>query len=330
MTIANTERACVDFHGVPIARDYEPFEGDAFDSLLQGFPRCRSVEGQLRIRLRVASEPIRAAPAADWLPTFCHGLIQGYSQGGAHLLGDGQSQLEVLPSEARLSGQLFEPGRELFNGMQHIGLSLLLRERGIFDLHAATACTERQALVLLGDSGAGKTTLLLCLMASGCSFLGDDRLLFRAAQGQPELLAYPREFHLTARTLQLVASTPPSSRREPRVDGKYALQPLTHWPERFRRSWRGPISLLVPRIDSVPTSSVRRATAAEAFGHLLSSSAAVAIEAIDRRTEQLDALRVLANSAHAYSVSLGTDLLREPERTARALLSQIDALASAS
>jgi hypothetical protein len=318
----------IDFHGIPISLEYEPFERDAFRTLFAGFGRRSTGSDALRVKLRASPTRRAAAVTQDFSPTFCHGLVQAYSRDGAHVLSDGQSRIEVLPRLGRMSGEVFERAdSDVSSGMQHIALSLLLRERGIFDVHAATACTDERALVLIGDSGAGKTTLLLSLMELGCDFLGDDRLLFRAQAQGSELLAYPREFHLSPTTLQVLQTPLAHLPEAPLSDGKYSIEPLRAWPKRFRHSWRGPITLILPRIEDQTESRVRRATAAEAFGKLLSSSGTVVVEAIERRPEQLHALKVLADTAEAYDVALGSDLLKQPIATARRIVGAIKTLA---
>jgi len=327
VSVAN---GAIDFHGVPISLSYEPFARDAFRPLFEGFERCERGPEALQVILGTSAQPIAAPTSADWKPTFCHGLIQGYSRGGAHLLSDGSSRIEVSPRAGRISGEIFQSDEVLVAGMQHVALSLVLRERGIFDLHAATACSETRALVLIGDSGAGKTTLLVTLLELGCDFLGDDRLMMRVDSNEVELLAYPREFHLSAQTVALI-SRPVSHLRHPAraLAGKQSVEPLRVWPERFRRSWRGRTSLLLPHIEPGEQSRVRRTSAAEAFGKLLSSSATVVVEAIEGGQQQLHALKLLADTADAYDVALGNDLLSNPVRTARRLLDELETLALA-
>jgi hypothetical protein len=311
----------VDFHGVPVELAYAPFRADAFAALFSGFSRQVNGNGALYVGLAHSAMPVAAALGAEWKPTFCHGLMQGYSRDGAHVLSDGNSRLDVSPRLGRLSGVIFErDALEISSGMQHIALSLLLRERGVFDAHAATACTKNRALVVLGDSGAGKTTLLLALMAAGCSFLGDDRLLFRAARGRVELLAYPREFHVAQKTAQSFPELSNLCEVTPRIDGKYPLKPLTLWPERFKKSWAGPISLLLPQVEARARTEVRAVNAAEAFGKLLSSSAEVMVDGIERRQEQLEALHTIANTANAFEVALGEDLLATPREAASGVI----------
>lgn len=329
MTIANSAKGnCIDFHGIPIELSYVPFARDAFDAVFAGFGRRSATKDALRLELSSTLEACTEPPTSDWRPTFFYGLVQAYSKGDAHVLSDGESRLEVFPRLGCLSGRLFDGEKaQLAAGMQHIGLSLLLRERGVFDAHAAVACTKERAFVILGDSGAGKTTLLLALMTLGCDFLGDDRLLFRASDAGIELLAYPREFHVTPKTMRLLPGLAAGLKHSARADGKYPLRPLEFWPERLRKSWIGPISILMPRVAEQRTTSVRRATAAEAFGTLLSSSASVMVETFEHRDAHLRMLREFADVASACEVTLGHDLLSDAETTARRLLRAVEGLA---
>jgi hypothetical protein len=238
---------------------------------------------------------------------------------------DGESCIEIEPAGSRMSGELFEPQRStLTSAMQHVALSLLLRERGIFDLHAASAYIDGQALVIVGDAGAGKTSTLLALLSAGAEYMGDDRLLMRGTSSGIELLAYPREFHISPKTLEFYPHLIPSD-AQPALDGKTRVSPLRAWPERLRRRCSGRATLLAPRIVECAATSIRRLSAADALGLLLASSATVAVEVLPYRTAQLALLARLANDATAFELLLGSDFLTEPARAANRLLSLLSA-----
>jgi hypothetical protein len=316
----------VDFHGVPISLDYAPFDGDAFRSLFASFERRGPSAEGVHIDLNMLPRADAALVSSGWDATFCHGVVQGYSRDGEHLLEAFESRIEVKPRLGSMVGRLVEgTPPELIRGMQHIALALLLREASIFDLHAATACTNERGLVVVGDSGSGKTTLLLALLEAGLNYLGDDRLLFRTTPETVELLGYPREFHLSRTSARLVSKRLPDAPSELSAQGKYSLDPRAIWPGRFVKAFIGQVVLLLPRIVARPTSRVQRANGAEAFGRLLSSSASVVVEALDYREQQLNALKLLANTTRAFELELGTDLLARPAETARLLLTEIDA-----
>ena len=52
--------------------------------------------------------------------------------------------------------------------------SILLQQRGVVTLHAATVETEAGAVLLLGKSGTGKSSLAAALVERGASLLADD------------------------------------------------------------------------------------------------------------------------------------------------------------
>lgn len=314
-----------DFHGLLVRCAYRRFAGDGFTPLFDEFAvdPARDAERALLLELRATSERERPPDSSGWTPTFCYGRAQGYSAPGKHRLSDGKSWIDVDAARSRLSGVLFEPERSnITSGMQHVALSLLLRGTGAFELHAAGAWSEDRAFVVLGDAGAGKTSTLLALLSAGAEYMGDDRLLLRALGGAIELLAYPREFHISARTLEFHPQLSADDVR-PWIDGKVRLNPIRSWPGRLRRRFSGPTVLLAPRIVECSTTSIRRLSGAEAFGALLTSSATVAVEALPHRTAQLALLTQLANEASAFELLLGRDFLTAPARAASLLLASL-------
>lgn len=314
-----------DFHGIPVDLAYPDIAGDPLRPLLAPFDSIGDEAGPaLKIVLEASSGRRPFQVESGWTPTFCHGLAQGYTGYARHLLTDGVSWVEVAPREARLSGQVAVPVTEVPSGMLHVAFCILLRERGVFEIHAAVACVRDKALVIIGDAGAGKTTTLLALLRAGASFLGDDRALVRASDDDVELLAYPREFHVTPRTLRAFpelddGATPAS------IDGKFRINARERNQDLFRRSFKGELILLAPLVCSAATTCVSRLPVADALGRLLGASASVALEVLPHRDEQLQLLTRLANSAVAYEVQLGADMLSNPEHAARRLLVMLGA-----
>ncbi|HEY4157337.1 MAG TPA: hypothetical protein VGM29_04535, partial [Polyangiaceae bacterium] len=283
----------IDFHGIPIELAYAPLSEDAFGTLFAPFPRIGRMSGALRIEL-ATTEIACAGPSDAFRPCFFYGVAQGYARGDCYALYDGQSLINVEPVAGRMSGTLFRPDPAAVSaGMQHIALSLLLRERSIFDAHAAVACDDDRAFLLVGDSGSGKTTTLLGLLDAGFKFLGDDRVLLRPQDGLPELLAYPREFHVTPKTLAALA-TQPDAQTPLHQDGRFRIGPLEQWSASFRRSWNGPMTLIFPEVVNDPSSHLCRVSPAESFGHLLASSAAVALPTTRYADEQMGVLKDIA------------------------------------
>lgn len=274
----------------------------------------------LRVELEANANAIPTGIGPEWLPTFCHGLAQGYTYQDEHRLSDGTSLLEIAPSKGILRGSLAAlPLSELACGMLHVAFCLMLRGQGMFDAHAAVACFEEHALVLLGDAGAGKTTTLLSLLAAGATYLGDDRVLLREGSRDIQLLGYPRDFHVSPDTLR----AHPRLRAHPALptlDGKSRLDPGAAFPDRFQASFEGKITLLAPSVQPGTVTQLRPLAPAEALGRLLGASATVALEVLPARERQLALLTRLANTAPAYELRLGSDVLLEPGRAGTRLL----------
>ena len=307
-------QAGFDFHGVPVQLSYPVFSGDPLRTLLSDFGPSGSIGAGVRIELTTSRTPTSLTQAEGWEPSFCHGLAQGYSLGGRHRLSDGSSLLEIDPSRGLLRGSLHAPPlRELASGMLHVAFCLLLREHGLFDAHAAVACVDDRALLVMGDAGSGKTTTLLALLLAGATYLGDDRVLLRSAPAGVELLGYPRDFHLTQETLRVHPQLHLDDDAPAAIDGKLRLDPRRAFPERFRAAFQGNITLLLPAIHAQSATTLVPLGAADALGGLLTSSATVALEVLPHRQAQLALLTRLANTASAFELRLGQDLLSTPE-----------------
>lgn len=83
-------------------------------------------------------------------------------------------------------------------------LSLVLtegwREAGWTPIHAAAVLRDGVCAIVCAASGGGKTTLTAALIRRGWKTLGDDKLLLRVDNGQPELRALVHTFNLHPQT----------------------------------------------------------------------------------------------------------------------------------
>ena len=64
------------------------------------------------------------------------------------------------------------------------GLGLLMQQRGMLVLHAATLVGNEGGVLILGNSGDGKSTLVMQLIQSGYKMLGDDKCVVMFDKGQ--------------------------------------------------------------------------------------------------------------------------------------------------
>jgi hypothetical protein len=193
-----------------------------------------------------------------------------------------------------------------------MALVLALRHRGLYHLHAAAlARPDGRAVLVAGGAGAGKSTLSLVLLDRGpLSYLGDDACFLRAGVGGPEVLAFPRTFHVPERTAAAFPRLRPllGERGAPSMP-KLSLDPRRAFPGRERTHAGAPALVLLPQVTGAPTTEVEPVPAAVALGALIESSALLLVDGLPGRDENLALLRAAVEGAQCLSLRLGTDLL---------------------
>ncbi|MDO8736515.1 MAG: hypothetical protein Q7K29_05465 [Thermoleophilia bacterium] len=80
----------------------------------------------------------------------------------------------------------------------------LLKESGLFPLHAAGLVKDGRSCLFLGRSGSGKSTLTVQLVKSGYGLLSDDTVFLREKDGMVEALSFPEEINVTEQTVRLI------------------------------------------------------------------------------------------------------------------------------
>jgi hypothetical protein len=310
-------------YGVTIAWSIEGLPSDPLALLLAMLP-LPPAEGPAAIRfdLRPAGDRAAADPAGEGLrPSFFHGIVQTYDASPGFLLWDRASRVRVPGGGAPIVAELVPPDREAVPGstevMLQIALTLALREHRLFHLHAAALVHPAGAGVfVVGGSGAGKTTTTLALLEAGYDYLGDDCLFLRRdAEGRAEALAFPRAFHLGPATLGAFPRIAPLAGPPGGRGDKRPVDPRRAYPGRERASLaarQGATLAIFPTIGDAEVTGIAPLAKAEAFGHLLASSAALVIDGIAGREENLGLLRDLGDAAICREIRLGRDALRDP------------------
>ncbi len=278
--------------------------------------------GEIAIAIEKAPESAGGDPALEGCaPVFFHGIVQAYRVGEGFLLWDRASRIVVSAGGARIEALVAPAEREVVRGSARaaleIALSLALREKGLFHLHAAAVVRPAgEGVLVVGGSGAGKTTATIALLEAGCAFLGDDALL--VGEG-PELCAFPRPFHLGPAT---IAAFPRLGGLAGGTSGhgdKRDLDPRVAWPARRRASMGAPALVLHPRVEPEEKTRLEQIAPAEALGNLIASSAGIVIDGAARREEQMALLGKIAAGARHFEIRMGRDLLGEPGRLAEAV-----------
>lgn len=90
-------------------------------------------------------------------------------------------------------------------------LDRMLRERGYFPFHAASAAVRGKGCLIVGPAGSGKSTLLRGLLDKGGAFLSDDRAIMALRQGSTDILHFPEYLRIAVSRGRKRTVAPPSS-----------------------------------------------------------------------------------------------------------------------
>lgn len=343
--------------GIELAWSSEHLAVDPVARLLEGLdpPSSSASSPGVQIRLRPATQRSAADPLAEGArPSFFQGVVQAYrvepenaAQPPTFLLWDRASRVFVhlAPGcpliEAEIAPEDREPAPGSALGMLQIALTLALRCHGFFHLHAAGLIHPSGAGVLIaGGSGAGKTTATLALLeanllysylylylnSSSCalhsySYLGDDSLFLAARANSVSVLAFPRAFHLGPETLSAFPRLRPLADPKAGARGKLALDPRLAFPGRARAAIEAPALVILPRISLASTESfITPISRDDALFSLIASSAALLIDGLPGRPENLALLPKLLPRFGAFELSLGKDVLASPAAALAPLL----------
>jgi hypothetical protein len=304
----------VDVYGLAIAWHVEGLADDSVAQLLAGFPLA-APQGAPDVLWSVAARPSPAM--GSWRELFRDGDIRCYADADARIVVDGQAWARIHAGGQRIDvDPRGAPDRRRFvESTLLLALDIALREHGLYALHAGAVITASGRRVLIvGASGAGKTTTVLSLLAEGTTVLGDDAMFFAERDGSPRVLAFPRPFHVTAKTL---AAFPALADAESVPGWAKHSVPFAAVSIARALDMEAPELVLLPQVTDAPTSRASPVAPADAFGALLDSTAAIAFaDRIDQIATQLGVLERLIAGARAWRLELGADALVDPRRLA--------------
>ena len=305
-----------DLHGITLLCESPDLEitrhwEQSFSSL-----RPSTLSADIAFRLhRVHNLPV--APAAE--PLFMQGdllAVARISPASVAIHFPRFGQLRVDLAAATVTGELLDAALETYGVLEDVvamGLTALLRRRGMFLIHAFAAAYDGRAVLLVGDIGSGKTTSGISLLRAGWRLISNDSPLL-ARVNPVEALAYPGLLSAYPDTLRrfpelapMADNAPPQNRGNGRRKMTFAAESI------YPNPWiaTAPVGAIVfPHVAHRPTHEVQRLGEAEALRRLLPN-------AIDRWDteyipQHLQLLRALAASAPAYQLALGEDTDRLP------------------
>lgn len=303
---------CLDLHGVSV-------ELGASSGSLLAYCRClfsryltpNCVAPEIRFELELvdsvpAPPPVPAASLAVHQP---RGMVCTADQRRLLLEFDGKGTFVIERSPPAITGRvtptlLAEP--HLLDRLLVGSLALLMREFGIFAVHAFAAVYQGQAALLIGQSGSGKTTAGLALVRAGWGFLANDLALLRRVGEEFQILSCPERVQVAADSASffpelgaLVGSTLEKT-------GFHAEDIYPH-----AATSRGRLGyLLFPCVSPGQPTSLRRLAVPEALIALLPHSLAIWDRA--NVSAHFSLLVRVAEQVPAYNLELGADFSRLP------------------
>jgi hypothetical protein len=141
-------------------------------------------------------------------------------------------------------------------------------------------------------------------------------------------VAFPREFHVGPATLASFPRLAPLAGPPSPRGAKRPLDPRAAYPGRHRAALTpepGRTLALFPSIAAAPLTEIAPLARADAFGHLLASSAALVIDGAAGRADNHALLAALLAASRCHEIRLGADALAAPA----AISSRIDAVIAA-
>jgi hypothetical protein len=95
-----------------------------------------------------------------------------------------------------VSSGLLQGRPALFNDLLMAPLMEMLKERGLYGLHAAALTRQDRGYIFPGDANSGKTTIALGLVRRRFGYLADDKVLLKREDGRVAALAFTHRFNI--------------------------------------------------------------------------------------------------------------------------------------
>ncbi len=262
---------------------------------------------------------------------FSHtGVIQLWHDAEVFFFEMGAAAFFVEPEVSRATGYLTPAAlaypRIVANTYTMLALMLLLRARSVYHLHAAAVLTPGGKLcVIPAAPRAGKTTLATALGLAGWQPVSDDSLLLEAGDAPSNLMPLRKEFHLDE---QLLVRWPDLARAEVRQRylGRACVEALEYFGTVVlaERQYTQIDYVIVPQISGELHSRLELLSPSEALLRLAEQSMFLQLWR-DHTARHFAALVALMQSAQAYQLWCGTDVLEDPHAAA-AVLQTLDKL----
>ena len=206
-----------------------------------------------------------------------------------------------------------------------LALSLLLREKGWFGLHAAGLVWRGNGVLLVGRSDSGKSTLAYSLVRRGWSYLTDDAVLVHQSGKEVVAVSFREDFGLDPESVRYFPEVAICRDRQPTDPAKFRVRMDRLHPGRFQPRCR-PALLILPELVDISESRLVPLRRSEAFGRLVQASLLLGCADDPAERHLLDVMGWLVRQAPAYLLEAGPDLLDRPGRLEQLLAAALPEL----
>ncbi|HWP93168.1 MAG TPA: hypothetical protein VNN20_13325 [Thermodesulfobacteriota bacterium] len=196
-----------------------------------------------------------------------------------------------------------------------LSLLWLLRQHGVYALHANGVVKNDVGILIVGDTGKGKSTTALSLIRQGWGYLSDDVTLIRHTLDGIEAIAFLKGFSFDS---SLVNCYPELNKPSSFNEQKRFLDIKQIYPGRFRHSCF-PKALIFPEIVSNDKSELIPIDRTKALVLLAENSGGIMVDK-EIVIKQMEVLKRLAYQTSSYKLLAGRDLYEESERISEILL----------
>jgi hypothetical protein len=307
----------------------------AAQTLLRRFPRQQSGgTAALEIRFRAVRDrseiPYRVSPGAEVLfsgkaPSEGDRLRAEWqctvTAEGERNVADFHEQgcLIVDGPRGLAEGYLIEPEAmhlDIRMSFLHFALVELLKQHGLYTIHAAAMEKGGRGVLISGASGRGKTTCCVSLLRAGYRCLSDDHPLLRETESGFEVLSFPVKIDVTEQTVQFFEELRQANGKLHSGVRKQYFYVEELFSDAEADSCH-PAAILFPRVVDAPTSRLEPLPKGRALEELMRQGMLVLDREVARR--QFHSFSRLIAQTPCYRLHFGEDFLALPDLVGRLL-----------
>ena len=192
----------------------------------------------------------------------------------------------------------------------HMTLSLLLKRRGLYSIHATALEKDGRGILIPGYSGRGKTTTFVSLLRSGYRYLSDDHPFIRDNGIYVEALSFPMKIDVTEPTIQFF----PELRNAQVGMLRPSLRKRYFYAEEMYQASVGarckPAMILFPHVVDSPHSCLEPLPKGRAMELLMPQGLLVYDQVVAKR--EFQTLAKMVQQTDCYRLHFGRDVLELP------------------